>query len=110
MQTAIEAAIIDYAQEAGVDGRSQVINFVDTVSRQVTEATLQGTRTERVERSRDGTIYALVSYPMNSFREETVGAFQKNQDAAFAEFKAEEALRYLDHLLADDPPRAGNIE
>ena len=108
MNATIQAAIVDYAQEAGVDGQSQVISFVETISRQVTETTLQGTRTDQVEQGPDGTVYALVSYPMNSFSEAAAQAFQRNEDAAFAEFKADQALRMLDQQLQSNPPRAGS--
>lgn len=108
MNAAIQAAIIDYAQEAGVDGESQVISFVETISRQVTETTLQGARTDTVEQGPDGTIYALVSYPLNGFSEAAGQAFQRNEDAAFAEFKADQALQALDNQLRNNPPQAGS--
>jgi PBP1b-binding outer membrane lipoprotein LpoB len=108
MNAAIEAAIVDYSQEAGVDGGNQVISFVETISRQVTETTLQGTRTEEVAQSADGTVYALVSFPINNFRDQTAQAFQRNEDAAFAEFQAEQALQYLDSQLENSPPQSGN--
>lgn len=107
MNAAIEAAIVDYSQEAGVDGGNQVISFVETISRQVTETTLQGTRTEEVAQSTDGTVYALVSFPLNNFRDQTAQAFQRNEDAAFAEFQASQALEYLDSQLEDSPPQSG---
>lgn len=107
MNAVIEAAIVDYAQEAGVDGNNQVINFVETISRQVTETTLQGTRTEEVAVGGDGTVYALVSYPLSGFSQAAGEAFARNEDAAFAEFKADQALEYLDNALANQPPQAG---
>jgi hypothetical protein len=99
MNAQIEAAIVDYAQEAGVDDNNQVVTFVENISRQVTEATLQGTRPEEVEQGPDGTIYALVSFPKANYRQAASEAFERNEDAAFAEFKAEQALEYLDGEL-----------
>lgn len=107
MRAVIEASIVDYAQEAGVDGNNQVINFVENVSRQVTETTLQGARTEEVAMGSDGTVYALVSYPRNGFEDAAQEAFSRNEDAAFAEFKADQALEYLDSQLENNPPQAG---
>lgn len=107
MNAAIEAAIVDYAQEAGVDGESQVVTFVENISRQVTETTLQGTTTEEVSQGSDGTIYALISYPKNGFAASAGEAFQRNEDAAFAEFKADQALQYLDNELENNPPQSG---
>jgi hypothetical protein len=107
MNAQIQSAIVDYAQESGADGNTQVLNFVETVSRQVADTTLQTTRTERVEQGGDGTIYALVSYSVNQFSAAAAQAFQRNEDAAFAEFKADEALKYLDATLANNPSQAG---
>lgn len=109
MNAQIQAAITDYAQEAGVDDNTQVVNFVETVSRQTTETTLQGTRTENVYPAKDGTVYALVSFPKNNFLQEAEQAFQRNEDAAFAEFKAQQALDRLDSQLQNNPTSAGNI-
>lgn len=103
----VKAAIYDYAQEAGVDNNNQVINFTETVSKQITETTLNGTKTEKVEVGKDGTVYALVSYPVNAFTDMAKEAFMRNEDAAFAEFKAGEALKKLDSELKNNPPQAG---
>jgi hypothetical protein len=108
MNASIEAAIVDYVQEAGVDDNNQVVNFVENISRQVTETTLQGARTEQVAQGPDGTVYALVSYPKDGFIDAADQAFQRNEDAAFAEFKAEQALEYLDRQVEDNPTRAGS--
>jgi hypothetical protein len=110
MNATIEAAIIDYAQEAGVDDNNQVVNFVENISRQVTETTLRGAQTDQVAQGPDGTIYALVSYPRDGFIGAADEAFKRNEDAAFAEFKAEQALEYLDSQVNDNPTRAGSSQ
>lgn len=107
MSAVIQAAMINYYQEAGVDGGSQVIEFSEDVSRQVTDTVLEGTRVEEVAMNEDGTIYALVSYPLRGFTDAAAQAFARNEDAAFAEFKAAQALDYLDRMLAEDPPQSG---
>lgn len=107
MNAQIQAAVIDYFQEAGVDDNTQVVSFVENISRQVTETTLSGARTEEVYAANDGSVYALVSYPLNGFMEAAAEAFQRNEDAAFAEFKADQALEYLDSVTAGSPSQAG---
>jgi hypothetical protein len=107
MNAQIESAVIDYFQEAGVDDNTQVVNFVENISRQVTETTLSGARTEEVYASNDGTVYALVSYPLNGFLDAANEAFQRNEDAAFAEFKADQALEYLDSVTTNNPSQSG---
>lgn len=103
----VKAAITDYAQEAGADGESQTISFVETISRQLTETTLTNTKTEKVEVDSEGRVYAMVSYNVNEFKETAAKEFQRNEDAAFAEFKAQEALKKLNHELENNPPKAG---
>lgn len=103
----VKAAITDYAQEAGADGESQTISFVETISRQLTETTLTNTKTEKVEVDSEGRVYAMVSYNVNEFKETAAKEFQRNEDAAFAEFKAQEALKKLDYELESNPPKAG---
>lgn len=110
MNASIKAAITDYAQEAGVDGGNQVISFVETISKQVTQTTLNGAKTEQVYAGKDGTIYALVSYPLNAFKEEVSKEFVRNEDAAFAEFKAAQALEKLESELSSNPPKSGNVK
>lgn len=111
MNAAIEASITDYAQEAGADGNDpQVIEFVETVSRQVSDITLEGATTDEVAQGEDGAIFALVSYPKDGFQDAAAEAFSRNEDAAFAEFQADQALEQLDQNLEEQPPNAGNIE
>lgn len=110
MNASIKAAITDYAQEAGVDGNNQVISFVETISKQVTQTTLNGAKTEQVFAGKDGTIYALVSYPLNAFKDEVKKEFVRNEDAAFAEFKADQALQKLESELSSNPPQSGNVK
>lgn len=111
MNAAIQASITDYAQEAGMDGNDpQVIQFVETVSRQITDTTLEGATTDQVEQGDDGTIFALVSYSRSGFQDAAADAFARNEDAAFAEFQARQATDRLDAQLENSPPSAGNIE
>ena len=107
MEAKIKAAITDYAQEAGVDGENQVISFVETVSKQITDTTLQGVKTEQVGVGSDGTVYAMVSYPMNEFKDVAASEFERNESSAYAEFKAQQALEQLEAEIDNNPPKAG---
>jgi hypothetical protein len=95
VQVSVKNALTDYAQQAGEGDNQQTVQFVETVSRQIVEVTLTGCRTERVEVSDDGAVYALVSYPVENLMEAARARFSRNEAAAFAEFKADEALRML---------------
>ena len=107
VEVEVKNAITDYAQEAGVDGQKQTIEFIETISRQIVNITLRGVRTEKTKVSKDGTVYALVSYGLDAFREDAVAEFKRNEHAAFAEFKAEKALEKLNYELENTPPKAG---
>lgn len=47
----------------------------------------------------------LVSYDVHRVLDAAQGHFMRNESAAFAEFKAEEALRRLDAEIQNSPPR-----
>ena len=106
MEATIRSAITDYAQEAGVDDENQVINFVETISRQVTDTTLTAIRTEAVYQTDNGTVFALARYQISDFTEAASDAFVRNEATAFAEFKAAQALDQLNSELRDNPPQA----
>ena len=103
MKVLVKSAIIDYAQEAGVAEDSQVIAFAETISVQITKTTLRGARTEKVEEGVDGTLYALVVCPLSLLEEEAAEEFKRNESAAYAEFKAREAEKWLEKQLYGNP-------
>ena len=103
VSTRVQASMSDYAQESGVDGNTQVINFVESVSKQVADVELRNAVTEQVYPAVDGTWYAMVSYPKSNITDEVEQIFSRNEDAAFAEFKADEALRRLEADLEANP-------
>jgi hypothetical protein len=103
MQVLVKSAIIDYAQEAGVAEDSQVINFAETISVQITNTTLKGCRTEKVEEGSDGTLYALVVCSLSLLEKEAAEEFKRSESAAYAEFKAREAERWLEKQLYGNP-------
>jgi len=107
VEVLVKNAITDYAQEAGAGRTAQTINFAESVSRQIVEVTLQGVRTVEVSAGKDGTIYALVEYSVSNLMNEASGVFERNEEAAFAEFKANQALDRLNYELKNNPPKAG---
>ena len=106
VSTTVKAAITDYAQEAGAEDNNQVLNFVETISRQLTETRLAGTKISDVYVSKDGTVFALVEYPLGDFISNVETEFTRNEDAAFSEFKAAEALKQLEWELENNPPQS----
>lgn len=107
VQVAVKNAVTDYAQQAGEGKNQQTIQFVETISRQVADVTLSGVRTEKIEPTSDGTVYALVSYPMANLMNVAGREFSRNEASAFAEFKANEAVKRLQAEVENNPPKAG---
>ena len=107
VEVAVKSAITDYAQEAGQGDNKQVIEFAETVSRQLVDVTLRGVKQAEAHVGKDGTVYALVEYPINSLMQEAQANFERNEAAAFSEFKAAKALEQLNSELKDNPPQAG---
>lgn len=114
-QSLMQAAITDYFQGAGEvvgDQRPQVLEFSETVSREIADVNLANSKIARVFISPDDTTtFVLVVYGFESFRDDAAnilnryeGNFARREDAAFAEFKAEEALKYLDKQLEEASP------
>lgn len=107
VQILVKNAVTDYAQQAGEGRNQQTINFTETISRQIANVTLSGVQTVKIEPTEDGTVYALVSYQVSALKDAANQQFQRNEAAAFAEFKADQALQALDSQIKNNPPKAG---
>lgn len=102
VEVQVDSAVKQYAQEAGIDGNRQVIEFLETVSKQVASATLNGSKVVDTFRDKDGTVYVMVMYEKSALKEAAEKElFVRNEDAAFAEFKADEAMKWLDKELEE---------
>ncbi len=103
IKTTIQASVTDYAQEAGVDDNTQVISFVESVTREITDQKLSGAKQIKMEQDKDGGYWVLMEYDKNAAKEAVAEAFKRNEDAAFAEFKAAQAIEKLDYQLKNNP-------
>lgn len=113
IETTIQEAITAYAQEAGVDENTQLISFVETITRQITDTTLSGATPKSRVPMDDGGVWVLMVYSKNALIdsfEEVAAGFERNEDAAFAEFKAAQALEKLDYQLANNPTVSKPVE
>lgn len=103
MDTRVESMLTDYFQEAGSGDDTQAITFVESISKQIANIELKNAKTVEVYAAVDGNWYAMVTYPVRELVSEVENLFQRNETAAFAEFKADEAMRRLDASLEDKP-------
>ncbi len=109
IETTIQAAVTSYAQEAGVDDNTQTIKFAETITRQITDTTLSGAIVKSRVPMKDGGVWVLMVYSKDALKqsfEETAKQFERNEDAAFAEFKADQALQKLDYQLNNNPTQS----
>jgi len=104
----VKNAITDYVQVAGTNN-AQTIRFVETVSRQVADVSLRGAKPAQVVAAKDGTIYALVEYDIVNLTKEAENVFRRNEEAAYSEFKASQALEKLNYELKNNPTRSHPI-
>ena len=71
---------------------------MEEISRQTAETSLSGAGVESVYVDEDGGVFVLMSYDINGLARDLqsqVDSYVRNESAAFAEFKADEALRAL---------------
>jgi len=109
LKTTIQAAVTSYAQEAGVDDNTQTIKFAETITRQITDTTLNGATVKSRVPMKDGGVWVLIVYSKESLVksfDETAKKFERNEDAAFANFKADQALQKLDYQLKNNPTQS----
>ncbi len=105
----VESMLTDYAQESGADDNTQTLTFVERVSKEVANIELKGAVTQEQYPANDGTWYVMVYFPKAAMLEEVDQVFTRNEDAAFAEFKAQQALERLNAELEDNPPVSAGV-
>lgn len=98
LQTDVQTALVTYTQDAGIGDETELIEFMEEISKQTADTTLSGADIEEVYVDEDGGVYVLMSYDINGLAsdlQEQVTSYVRNESAAFAEFKADEALKAL---------------
>lgn len=106
----VETMLTDYAQESGADDNTQTLTFVERIAKEVADIELRGAVTKEQYPSNDGTWYVMVYFPRAALLDEVGQVFNRNEDAAFAEFKAQQALERLNAEVADNPPRSAGLD
>jgi hypothetical protein len=97
--TAIAKAMItDYTRDAGTEGNSMNLNFVESIGQQLTHATLTGAHDVQRWTAPDGTIWILSSInKMDAAKQ--AAAIIENEASRYAEFKAMDALDRMNGAL-----------
>ena len=95
----VQAMFTDYNLDAGNVRNQANSSLQEDVSRQVTNINLAGARPIKRWQAKDGTWWYCVEYKKADARKE-VASILNNEEAAFAQFKAQQALQMLDKQLA----------
>ncbi|MDR0503949.1 MAG: hypothetical protein LBH16_11580, partial [Treponema sp.] len=89
----------DYNLDAGNVSNQANASMQEDVSRQITNMDVSGARPIKRWQAPDGTWWYLVEYKKSDARS-SVASVLGNQEAAFAQFKAQQALDMLDAQLS----------
>ena len=103
VKTDVETVLKTYMQDAGVGNETQMIEYIEQVSIQTANTTISGAEIKGKWEDLEGGIYVLMGYDIDKAAEnlakqmEAVETpFVRNESAAFADFKAQEAFKALE--------------
>jgi hypothetical protein len=95
----VQAMFTDYNLDAGNAGSQANASLQEDVSRQLTNVNLSGARPIKRWQGPDGTWWYLVEFKKSDAKS-AVASILGNEEAAFAQFKAKQALDMMDQQLA----------
>jgi len=98
LSTKVQAMFTDYNLDAGNVNAQANASLQEDVSRQVTNMDVSGARPIKRWEAPDGTWWYLVEFKKSDAKN-NVASILRSQEAAFAQFKAQQALDMLDHQL-----------
>lgn len=105
-----------YSQESGVGNDTQVLEFAEIVTRQVTDQIVEGAVMVSRHPMNDGGVWVLAKYDTNRFKEviseavqQTAETFSRTEEAAFTEWKAEKAFDYMNDILKNNPTQSSPV-
>jgi hypothetical protein len=109
LETKVQAMFTDYNLDAGNVRNQANASMQEDVSRQITNIDLSGAVPKQRWKAKDGTWWYLVELNKAEAKNK-VASILGNQEAAFAQFKAQQALQMLDAQLAknEQPLRVDN--
>ena len=92
----IQTALNTYMQDSGIGEESEVIQFIEEVSSQSSNTTISGAEIEDTWEDAEGGVYVLMALDLTIAAADLENnIYSRNDSAAFAEFKAREALQQL---------------
>jgi hypothetical protein len=98
----VQAMIVDYNRTAGTENDQASLSFYESVSRQLTNATLTGAEPIQREQTRDGSYWTLMRMSKADAARQAADAINdvyENEASRYAEFKAMDALKMMEDQL-----------
>jgi hypothetical protein len=99
LNSKVDDMLTDYMRDAGTVDSQTALSLQENINRQITSMQLNGARPIQRWQAPDGAWWYLVEYKISDARTALAPMFT-SEEARYAEFKAEEALRMLDDQLA----------
>jgi hypothetical protein len=99
LNTKVQAMFTDYNQDAGNVRNQANTSLQEDVSRQITDKDVSGARPIKRWQAPDGTWWFLLELKKSEARNQ-MASILKNEEATYAQFKAQQALQMLDTQLA----------
>jgi len=104
LDSLVQAMFTDYNLDAGNVNNQANTSLQEDVSRQISNMRLSGARPIKQWQAQDGTWWYLVEYKKADARRD-VASILNNEEAAFAQFKTQQALQIMDsHLSKNQRP------
>jgi hypothetical protein len=103
LNTKVQAMFTDYNLDAGNVNNQANTSLQEDVSRQITNMNVSGARVIKRWQAPDGTWWFLVEMKKSDAMTE-IASIMGNQEALYAQFKAQQALAIMDSLLAGSVP------
>jgi hypothetical protein len=98
LETKVQAMFTDYNLDAGNVRNQANTSLQEDVSRQITNIDISGAKPIKRWKGADGSWWFLVELKKSDAKEK-LNSILKNEEAAFAQFKAQQALQMLDKQL-----------
>jgi hypothetical protein len=109
LSTKVQAMFTDYNLDAGNVNNQANASLQEDVSRQITNMDVSGARPIKRWQAPDGTWWYLVEMKKSDAKTQ-VASILGNEQAAFAQFKTQQALQMLDAQLAKNEKPYQNFE
>ncbi|MDR0718388.1 MAG: LPP20 family lipoprotein [Treponema sp.] len=102
LKTEVQSMVIDYTRNAGTEDNQTSLDFYESISRQLSNATLTNVEVVKREKMKNGSLWSLLRMSKSDAARDAAAAVAQayeNEASKYAEFKAMEALKMMEEQL-----------